>query len=269
MRRKDSNPGPGLRLQPAGDAHDEAPPETAEPALDDVLDDAFDDALDDLPEQAQAARTELQRPAAPSAQDNPARRAHAALHRAGAGERERRDAARLLLESYGGRFAGTMRRRLGLPPQDVEEILSDTVHLFITRSPVQCREPEHWLYKVFLRSAISRLRFDHAQRRDPGLPFEPIGSAGDGGPIDLLAADPQRSDPVQILQQRERRAIVMDLVTQVARHSDKRASVMLLAIKGYDRKNIAAALGMSTGAVGDMIYRVHQFVHELMQGDEQ
>lgn len=208
---------------------------------------------------------EVRRPAAPPTSPAAAA-AHHLIHAAGATSRDLNRAGYLLLSRYGGRIEKMLQRRLGMKPEDAEEVLSDAVYGFLQKSPRHCDCPEAWFIVTTLRAAISRLRADRAQQRHPADGFEPIGAPGDPGPLDACIADPAAADPLLRLIERERLDVIPGLLKIVAeRHSSKRAQVMSLLLAGHDHASIGATLGMRPGAVRDMVFRLHTLARDLIR----
>lgn len=198
--------------------------------------------------------------------DPAAATAHQLIHARGATSRDLNRAGHLMLTRYGARIEKLLQRRLGMKPEDAEEVLCDAVYGFLQKSPRHCDCPEAWFIVTTLRAAISRLRTDHAQQRHPAHGFEPIGAPGDPGPLDACVADPSAADPLWRLIERERMDVIPALLKIVAeRHSTKRAQVMSLLLAGHDHASIGATLGMKPGAVRDMVFRLHTLARDLIQ----
>ena len=148
--------------------------------------------------------------------------------------------------------------------EDVEEMLSDTVHRFVAQVPQDCACPEAYFHKIFFRVALDQLRRNRAQCRIPAALLEPIGSPGEDSPDAHLAAPAASSDPLEILMQREKPRHVLHLVRTA---SKGRAEVAQLFAKGHTHAEIAATLGISNGAVRDRLICLRKMLRASFKDD--
>ena len=192
-------------------------------------------------------------------------RALAVLRVARRGALQREQAARWLLEAYEARMMGWGRRFRHLREEDVEELVTDTVLKFLDRCPDEWTWPEGWLMTTFYRAACSRA--EEREREQARLvPLDRDSQTPERlAPVDWLAADPDGSEPDKRLMRQERWATAREILAYVVGRNPQRASVVFMRVQGRDIEEIAIALGMSKGAVRDMLYEVLKLASKVRQ----
>jgi DNA-directed RNA polymerase specialized sigma24 family protein len=217
------------------------------------------------PLQHRAAQEQAVERVAAHIEDSVAKVALRMIHAPNATARDRNKAASLVLRTYGGRLRHMAARRLGLNAADVEEVLQDTILAFVWRCKADCAEPEFWLIRVALNAATSRWRSVNGTDGQRSSWWVPIGAPGDPSVLDLMPADRDASDPLRILLQRERQALLKDLIPMVRASSAKRAAALSLLLQGCSIDEIARRLLTTPGAVRDLLYRVRSFLRDYLK----
>jgi RNA polymerase sigma-70 factor (ECF subfamily) len=110
-----------------------------------------------------------------------------------------------------------------------------------------------WLFKVGTNCVLEGLRT--AARRERLL----------DGRADQTMADPPR-DPAEVLEAEERRQAVMAALAQL---NDKERIAVLMREEGFSHREIAEAVGTTTGSVGTLLARtLERLAREITFGRE-
>jgi RNA polymerase sigma factor (sigma-70 family) len=141
-------------------------------------------------------------------------------------------------------------RRLHLSHARAEDVLQHAflqAWLALARG-AQVRDLKPWLYRIVHNTAVNAIR--DARREHLSL----SGAAGAGA----LAGEPHPGEP-----QHERRAAARSALSQVAALPDmQRRALVLSALDGHSRDEVASALGISDDAVRGLLYRARRTLRD-------
>lgn len=142
------------------------------------------------------------------------------------------EAHRPALVRYLARFAGD--------PDLAEDAAQEAFVRLAERPPAREENLRAWLFTVATRIAVDQTR---ARRRREGLL--------EAGPDDPALGDPPDAPDEALDRARIRRRVRAALDTL----DEKERTVLLMREEGFAHKEIAAAVGTTTGSVGTMIAR--------------
>lgn len=147
------------------------------------------------------------------------------------------DAGRLFEEHHASLFRYLVRLTGDV---DLAHDAAQEAFVRLVSKPPRDEQPRAWLFTV-----ATNLVRTWANRRSRRLVL--LQSAGARAP----AADPL-PDPEQIAQANERRDVVRNALDAL---TEKDRTVLLMREEGFTHREIAAAVGTTTGSVGTMIAR--------------
>lgn len=194
------------------------------------------------------------------ADNSPAAQACRLIHAPGARGQHREQAARVLLVAYEPRMRG-WALRWQWQAEDGEDLLQETVFRYLTDVPADCVCPAAFFHTVQRRIATDMHRRRQAQCRIPEGLLVAAGSADEvEAPVEKVQARAEGSDPVEVALRRQLIQMAHDAANAAA---GRGAEVMLMFAEGLSNEEIAAALGCSTGAARDRVYRVRKHLRAL------
>jgi RNA polymerase sigma factor (sigma-70 family) len=146
-------------------------------------------------------------------------------------------------------------RRMHLSHARAEDVLQ---HAFLQAwlalaGGAQVRDLKPWLYRIVHNTAVNATR----DARHEHLPLSDAAGAG------VLAGELQPAELQPAELQHERRAAASNALSQVAALPDmQRRALVLSALDGQSRDEVASALGISDGAVRGLLYRARRTLRD-------
>jgi RNA polymerase sigma-70 factor (ECF subfamily) len=135
------------------------------------------------------------------------------------------------LYRYAARFTGD--------PDLAEDLVQDSFVRLAERPPADPAQARTWLYTTATRLAIDAAR---QRRRRAGLLL--LGGAG--------VAPTPLPDPAEVAESGD---LARRVRAALAELGDKERSILLMRTEGFTHREIAAAVGTTTGSVGTLIAR--------------
>jgi len=155
---------------------------------------------------------------------------------------EQRDLARAFARAHID-FAWRVARRLGLGPEDAEDIAQQA--MLIASQKLENVFPGS--ERAFLFRTVANLasKVHRTRRRHGEVPEDAAGELTDHG-----------ANPEELLEQRRARATLDDILRALPH--ELRAAFVLFEIEGLSQREIAAALGIPTGTAASRLRRARE-----------